>query len=105
MSAKQQAPCPECGEAAYTSRRTFLGFERRRCGACESVTLGPLTGSTRVLYWVGAILFAGGAFVAVNRGQLPLPGLVAVGSVWGILRDASIRRASSASSKRPTTAS
>jgi len=85
--------CTRCRESFRgPSAKTFLGFRKYVCTACESKVIYPLGDVTRVIYWTVAVLFLVIAAMAVASGGVPVPGLLMIGAVYGLVRDHAIRK-------------
>jgi hypothetical protein len=68
--------CTSCRETFRgPSAKTFLGFRKYVCTACESNVIYPLGDVTRVIYWVVAALFLVVALIAALSGGVPVPGI------------------------------
>jgi hypothetical protein len=85
--------CTSC-KAGFRSHaaKTFLGFKRYVCTACESKVVYPLGDVTRVVYWVVAALFLVLSAFAFASGGYAFPGLLMIGATYGLIRDHSIRK-------------
>lgn len=84
--------CTHCGldfESNYKS--TLLGFKEYTCPDCKRLFLGTLRTSHLVLYWALLLGFGAAAIAALVAGQLPLPGLLTILSIYALSRNASIK--------------
>jgi hypothetical protein len=93
MTQLDDVVCTHCQKTFRSmSRKTFLGFHKYACTACESTVIYPLGTATRVVYWVVVALFLIFAVVGLLNGEVPVPGLLLIGGGYALVRDASIRR-------------
>ena len=81
----------KCGFCAAEFRaipsRTFLGFRKLVCPACSKELLYPLTRGYRVIYWVLLFGLVSQLVEIVNKGALPIPGLLGIAIILAIVRD------------------
>ena len=86
--------CPDCGARFRDKpRRTFLGFQRYTCPACQDQFLYPLTSPYRIFYGVcavGMIASFGIALVVAHR--LAFPGLIGAAMLGALWRDHAIQK-------------
>jgi DNA-directed RNA polymerase subunit RPC12/RpoP len=72
-------------------KKSFLGFEKWTCPHCQNKNLYPLTTSYVVIY---VLILAGTALAsiaAMTRGEMPMPGLVAIAAVIGLVKNGQIK--------------
>jgi hypothetical protein len=72
--------------------RSFLGFQKVKCPSCSEQTLYPLTRGYRITYIVVAVFMAFAFLAAIRRGGVPIPGILGVAAIVGLVKDAQIRR-------------
>src|SRR5262245_52229465 len=85
---EEQVVCLKCLKsfrAKYKS--TFLGFKKYICPHCEAKVLYDLRSSYRALYWILSVVLLLSAIAIIARGDIPLPGLLGVAAVWGLIGD------------------
>ena len=85
--------CTSCRESFRgPSAKTFLGFRKYVCTACEAKVIYPLGNVTRTIYWVVAVLFLAFAAVALFNGNVVFPGVLLFAAAYGLFRDHAIRK-------------
>ena len=85
--------CTSC-HASFRAHgaKTFLGFKKYFCTACEAKVVYPLGDVTRVVYCVVAALFLVVSTFAFASGGVAFPGLLMIGATYGLVRDHAIRK-------------
>lgn len=71
---------------------TFLGFQKLSCPNCLQTVLLPLRPGYRITYWVITGLMVVGAINAVSKGGIPVPGLLGIAVLIGVVKDIRLRR-------------
>jgi hypothetical protein len=75
--------CVNCGTHFRTlALRDFLGFRERECPNCHQLTVSPLSGSYRLVYW---LFFGLLVFSVVARFREGIPDLLNEGALYGLL--------------------
>lgn len=72
--------------------RSFLGFPRVTCPKCDKYILFPLTPGYRILYWVILVSMVISSIGYLKRGEIPIPGLLGIAAIVGIVKDIKLRR-------------
>jgi|SRR3954447_14461163 DNA-directed RNA polymerase subunit RPC12/RpoP len=95
------AACTSCGtQFRAKPTRSFLGFQRLTCPNCAHEVLYPLTPGYRITYWAILALMIVGAIVNLAEGAIPIPGLLGIAVVIGIVKDVQIRKRIAVASAR-----
>ena len=85
--------CINCNASAeYEIKKSFLGFQKFKCKECEQENLYPLTKGYRITYWVVVIWFSLFSMASIIRGEIPLPGILVIGGIWGLIADFKIQK-------------
>jgi hypothetical protein len=85
--------CMSCGtQFSAEPTRTFLGFQRITCPKCTKDVLFPLTSGYRITYWVILIIMVLSAIGYLSKGEIPIPGLLGVAVIIGLIKDMRIRK-------------
>ena len=85
--------CLKCHEQfSGRQKSTLLGLRKYQCPHCSSEVILDLRPSHRGLYWFGAVFLGLGSIAYIMQGQIPIPGLLGVLSVWGLVVDRQKRR-------------
>ena len=94
MATKPQSRlCIECLKTTQvTVKKTFLGFARFTCPACNKVNTHPLGNGTRIAYVVIGALLVVATIVVVAQGAIPIPGLLGLGAILGLVKDSEARK-------------
>lgn len=71
---------------------TFLGFRKVICPNCSQTVLLPLRPGYRITYWVIMGLMVLSAIDAVSKGGIPVPGLLGIAVLIGVVKDIRLRR-------------
>jgi DNA-directed RNA polymerase subunit RPC12/RpoP len=89
---KQKIKCAKCKtEFEDKAKRSFLGFLLFTCPKCSEKITYPLTGGYRIIYWlvvIGLILYS---ISALSQGAIPIPGLLGIAAIIGLMKDHSLR--------------
>ncbi len=89
---KQKVVCIKCKtEFEDKPKQSFLGFQVFTCPKCAEKITYPLTGGYRLIYWfvlIGLILYS---VSAISQGSIPIPGLLGIAAIIGLVRDRSLR--------------
>ena len=85
--------CTNCRESFRgPSAKTFLGFQKYVCTACEAKVIYPLGNVTRIVYWIVAALFLVLSAIALLSGNVVFPGFLLFAAAYGLVRDHAIRK-------------
>lgn len=88
-----EAACNRCRTRFRgTPKLTFLGFQKLSCSGCQQKVLLPLRSSYRITYWVIMGLVALGSINVVSKGGIPIPGLLGIAVLIGLVKDIRLRR-------------
>jgi predicted RNA-binding Zn-ribbon protein involved in translation (DUF1610 family) len=90
----QNVTCTEChSHVEAAPRHSFLGLPKFECPRCGKAFLYPMTARRRKAY-VGIAVFFGLLFVAVIvvAHVLPIPGILPVAAVAGLVQDSNARK-------------
>lgn len=86
------AICRKCAaEFSAAPTRSFLGFQRASCPMCRATTLYPLTRVYRITYWVMLAAMVLAFIGNQQQGVISFPGLIGMGVIVALVRDARIR--------------
>src|SRR5262245_39824531 len=104
--------CTHCLRRDELPRRGFAwpGLPKYECRVCGEKFLYPMTVANRVLMFVFLAWMAVAVVMIVGKGGIPVPGLLGVFLIWGIIRDHGVRadvtdsEAREAAGERPTIA-
>ena len=72
-------------------KRSFLGFQLFTCPNCNEKIEYPLTHTYRAIYWLIAIIFILYSISAILQGAIPMPGLLGIAAVVGLVKDYSLK--------------
>jgi hypothetical protein len=87
------AACTRCSTRFRgRPKLTFLGFQKLSCPNCSQTVLLPLRPGYRITYWVIMGLMVLGAINALYQGGIPVPGLLGIAALVGIVKDIRLRR-------------
>ena len=88
-----EAVCESCGHPFEAKPvKDWLGFQKVKCPECNHRGLYPLTNSYRKIYWVLVGFLILSSIGTLSQGGLPVPGLIALLAVLGLVKDARIRK-------------
>ena len=101
-----KATCNKCGiHFRDHPTLTFLGFQKLKCPNCSYATLLPLKPGYRITYWAILALMILAAINALSKGGVPVPGLLGIAVIIGIVKDIRLRRKLTAADARKTESS
>ena len=88
-----EASCNRC-RTRFRGRPklTFLGFQQLRCPNCQQEVLLPLRPGYRITYWVIIGLMVLGSINVASKDGIPIPGLLGIAVLIGIVKDVQLRR-------------
>ncbi len=80
--------CLKCFQQFDAERQsTFLGFKKYECPFCERQVVYDLRTGYRVFYCVAIVVLVMSCINIVKQGGIPIPGLLGIAAVWGLLAD------------------
>ncbi len=89
----QEVVCTECYSTFNAApKRSFGGFLKFVCPKCHESVLYPLMPRSRKGYWMLFILMAILAVMVIAEGGIPIPGLVGIGVIFALIKDACIKK-------------
>ena len=85
--------CLQCFKQFDAERQsTFLGFKKYECPFCEKQVVYDLRTGYRIFYYVAIVVLVMSCINIVKQGDIPIPGLLGIAAVWGLLADIGKRR-------------
>ena len=85
---EDEVVCLKCVKAFQGKfKSTFLGFKKYACPHCGERCVYDLRPFYRVLYWILSIGLVVSVVEILTRGDIPIPGLLGVATVWSLISD------------------